>query len=1138
MNNPQKQASDPRISTWLAAHAGTGKTKVLVDRVLRLLLAGEAPSSILCITYTKAAAVVMQLRIRNKLRAWVRMDESLLCGEISALLDQSAAVSEAQIAQARSLLCRMIEDDFGIRVMTIHAFCQSVLARFPIEAGMAPHFQLLDDRSAKELLGEAKQRLLLKAKHERTATELKAAIEYVACRVSDGGFQQLMDELMAEYLNISAMLRHANAEQRVLKDIYRSLGVEPGMTLQQLFDREFSYDPAHLSALREACAILCVGGPNMTKLGNALARWLEQGPALDGVWDYTKAHVTLDNKKRAISSFYTKEFLTHHPDLAQTLDREQDRVLRFITQANHLEVAQFSAALVTIAHGLLAVYQVLKEERSWVDYDDLIAFTLGLFAQEGMADWVMEKMDGQFRHIMLDEAQDTSPLQWSLTHRLVEGFLMSNVTEAGSRSLFVVGDEKQSIYQFQGADPEQFWRSNRHYAEYFAAAELPFQSLSLDCSYRSTQAVLRVVDSTFAHNGFASGVATPIQHQVFRKGQAGSVLLWPLLRKKEQHSRVAWSDEAPSYMQANLAQELCATMVETIRQWLESGRMLASKGRAIGAGDILILVGKRKPFAPLLIAMLKKAGIAVAGSDRLTLNEHLAVQDILSLARWCLLPEDDLSLAEVLKGPWFGYSEDALYGLAYDRGNASLWLRLQEQDTATVAALQEIRHQAFAQTPHDWLLYITETLAGRRSCKARFGEEIDELFDELLHQAMQFEVSHTPSLQSFVAWLLSGDSDIKRELDQTGNAVRVMTVHGAKGLEAPIVMLPVAITRGNPRQSQVWWAGDYQQDWMILAEPPETKSEVIDALKQEKRQLAAQESKRLLYVAMTRAEDELHVCGYSTVEKIPEDSWYEQVRVGMKALPDCQELPDGGLRVACEQAVAVPESVSVPLDAPAPEIPLWTTSKARKEVPRTVWTPSQLPQTDPASHRGEGEDGAEMARIRGTALHRLLEWMPSQEVVIQKSTLVACATRLLSHVSAEEVNELVEEVWRIREHPECACVFSAQAQAEVSVVGHLHASDGTVYTFSGQIDRLIITESEVHIIDFKSNRVIPDKVQDVSRAYIHQLWVYRALLKQTFPQRTLHASLLWTRRPRLMRVPGELLDDYGERALDSLAACA
>lgn len=574
MTDTQKKASNPAISTWLAAHAGTGKTKVLVDRVLRLLLAGESPSSILCITYTKAAAVVMQLRIRDRLSQWVRMDRALLCQELEQLLEQDTPISDAQVAQARSLLCRMIDDAQGIRVMTIHAFCQSVLARFPIEAGMAPHFQLLDDRSAKELLKEAKQRLLTHALHERTATRLKAAITHVVCRVSDRGFQQLIDELLAEYLHMSAMFRHQDAEKRLLRNIYQRLEIEPDISLATMVGRAFSYSDAHRAALRQACELLGAGGANMKKFGAVLADWLEKGPTLEAFDVYARAFLTAKGEMRAVSSFYSKEFAKDYPALAQALDHEKERVFALVQQSKQQEVAAFSAALVTLAQGVLAIYQTLKETHSWIDYDDLIAFTLGLFAQEGMAAWIMEKMDGQFRHIMLDEAQDTSPLQWLLTHRLVEGFLLGNVAEAGSRSLFVVGDEKQSIYQFQGAAPEQFWLSNQNYADYFTAAGLAFQSLSLERSFRSTEAVLRVVDSTFAHNGFESGLGNPIKHEIHRTGQAGCVELWPLIRKKEKQIRMAWSDQAPSYLQVSLAQELCSTMVSAIQEWLATGQVL------------------------------------------------------------------------------------------------------------------------------------------------------------------------------------------------------------------------------------------------------------------------------------------------------------------------------------------------------------------------------------------------------------------------------------------------------------------------------------------------------------------------------------------------------------------------------------
>lgn len=1133
MSQTQRNASNPAFSTWLTAHAGTGKTKVLVDRVLRLLLMGEVPSSILCITYTKAAAMEMQLRIRNRLHDWVRADELALHKELGDLLE--TAISHDHIQRARSLLCRLMEDQNGVQVVTIHAFCQSILARFPIEAGVAPHFQLLDDRSSFELLQEAKQRLLIKASAPATSPELRQAIAYVACAMGDQSFQSLMDELLSHHLSLSAMLRKPSVPIRVTTQIYDMVGLSYGVTAQALFDQGLSYTPELLDALCEACVILKAGSSNMQKLGEGLSLWLEQGPSVERFDAYSGYFLTDKEAPYKIPSFYTAALPKKRPDLAAILDQEQTRVHHLYHQLKAYEMARFSQEVLVIAQGIIAIYRTLKEERSRIDYDDVIAHTLGLLAEEGMAAWVMSKMDQRCRHMMLDEAQDTSPHQWMLTQRLVEGFVMDSAHESGLRSMFVVGDEKQSIYRFQGAAPEQFQLSQRAYEQYFVQCGVAFQSLRLDRSYRSTRAVLSVVDSTLAVNGLLEVDGKPIVHDVHRQDDAGCVELWPLIEIAEAQQRVAWSVQQPDYMQISPANVLCDAIVSRISQWLSSGRVLASKERAITPGDILILLRNRRPMAPLLITKLKHAGIAVAGADRLMLNEHLAVQDIVSMAQWCLLTSDDLALAEVLKGPWFGLDDEALFALAHDRQYASLWQYLQHQGHAACNRLMQIRDKAFALPPHEWLIYLMDELGGRAQCKAWFGDEIDELFDELLAQALQFESAHVPTLQSFVSWLLASDNAIKREMEQAGSAVRVMTVHGAKGLQAPIVIVPAPASK-RPIHPHIWLTGDAPDQWVMLSAPTGVKSPVIQALKDQKTQMDREEEQRLLYVAMTRAQDELYVCTSTPSDDLDREHWYEQVKAGIMALPDHQILPDGTLRIECPQKVPVEVKQSSDVQETLRAVPSWFNQSAKAETAMIIRRPSEGLRSGQYHASSEMMDDSEQARLRGTLLHALLEYMPNAADHTSRELLRKLLVLRAPDPLDINVEALIDEALRIRADPQFGSLFSRQAQAEVSIAGSIALSNGQRVAFSGQIDRLIVTQTDVHIIDFKSNRQVPSRAQEVSEAYIHQLWVYRELLKQTYPTHCIKTSLLWTAAPKWMDIDHAQLDQYGQWALDSLAA--
>lgn len=1123
MTDAQFKASDPACSVWLSAHAGTGKTKVLVDRVLRFLLQGAPPSSIICITYTKAAAMEMQLRIRKKLTEWVSADEKKLQKSLHSLLGRDALDQECTMA--RTLLCRLMDDCDGVRVQTIHSFCQSILASFPVEAGVTPHFQLMDERTSQELFQEARQRFLGDVATEGHDSQLMQALADVAAGVSDMGLQDIMKALAGQHRRIAELMRGASALIRLNTRLYHYWGMPYRTSAEDILHPQGGLYQAECKEqlLATVALLLAEKSKTVKALGQAIVSWFDSDGSPTAFGAYTKSFLKADGDKKTPRAFYTETFAKAHPQQAAWLDEEQERVYQLRERLEGARVARFSEAVLSIAEGVLSLFQALKREAGWLDYDDLIAHTLDLFRQDGMAAWVMVRMDQQFKHILIDEAQDTSPQQWLLTQYLIRELYDASVMES-PRTLFVVGDEKQSIYSFQGADPRGFELWQRYYEAHFDQQGLPFEHLSLDMSFRSSQAVLEVVDACFPSS----------RHDVWRQGQAGQVELWPLVEKQKVETPVSWEVEEPLYFQESPVQRLCDNVATSIAGWLRDGRQLASQGRAVEAGDIMILLQKRKPLAKRLAAALMRAGIPVAGADRLKLNDHLAIQDVMALANWSLHPDDDLALACVLKGPWIGYSEDQLFELSYNRGEALLWQRLAESDAVSFDRLNEIRYQARSLSPHDWLFYLLEKLNGRIECKRRFGDEVDELFDELLNQSLVFESGHTPHLQSFVHWLHASDTEIKRELEQASGAVRIMTVHGAKGLQAPIVILPDTTRTPDAPRGVLWWDDMPDGESICFAQPVGSQSHKIRGIKDALKARDKEEYLRLLYVAMTRAEDELYVCGWEPSKASKQRSWYDVISGGLSTLESKQELEDGRIRLAYEQTAAVDVRKCEEKKRADVPPPIWLSQSARKESAPRILSPS-LSYAGEEEHYGDG-DGSELAIARGNLIHGLLQWLPKPEASFEKSVLFDMAHALAVSVEGLNIEVVVEEVWRIRQDRRFDTIFSKTSMAEVSLVGYVRGVGGESLPVSGQIDRLLIEDGVLHVVDFKSNRVVPQTPEDVPTAYIHQLWMYRALLAASYPDYSIKTSLLWTASPEWMVIPQELLDRYGECALDSLAA--
>jgi ATP-dependent helicase/nuclease subunit A len=1134
----QRRAADPEASVWVAASAGTGKTKVLTDRVLSLMLAGTPPAKILCLTFTKAAAAEMANRLSDRLSAWATTDDARLT---RALADLTGRQPDDGIRRrARQLFAQVLDAPGGMKIQTIHAFCQHLLARFPLEAGVAPHAQVLDERSAQEMLRESREEVLARAGAGEDA-RLQAALSDVTARVNDQEFAELIQHLIAERGRLARLIDAAGGIEALIERTFDALSVTRGTTPDDVLHD--ACQPEALDALGLSVAADAMRQGTKTERQNAatLQAFLDAGTGERVRLYDTYARVFLTQDGNVRKKLLNKDAATV-PGALGAMEVEAQRLLRVRERLNAATTANATASLLRLGAAIVRAYERHKGQRALLDYDDLILTARKLLKEDGRADWVLYKLDGGLDHVLIDEAQDTNPEQWEVVQALTQEFFAGEgAAEARGqpeRTVFAVGDGKQSIYSFQRAEPAAFARMRRHFAEKAEAARRDFRLVPLGHSFRSTDAVLAAVDTVFqqpaAHDGVLFDGDAPLHHDPVRVGHAGRVEVWPPADPADTEEPDPWAPPTQRTGDAPPRQRLAKLIAARIRRWTQPDDpegWLPSKGRQMRAGDVLVLVRRRNAFVEELVRELKQLGVPVAGVDRMVLTDQLAVRDLTALGHVLLLPEDSLTLACVLKGPLIGLSEDRLFELAWTR-KRSLWAELKARAAENAdferahARLSDWLARADYVPPYELFAQLLGAEGGRRDLVARLGPEANDPVDEFQALALAYERDHVPSLQGFLHWLEAGEQEVKRDAEHGGNAVRVMTVHGAKGLQAPVVFLPDTLQVATQGARLLWDAEQGLALW-----PPRTGDlEAVGRdLRERARHAQEQEYRRLLYVAMTRAEDRLYVCGYNTKRTAPEGCWYELVRQGLAGIAEetafdaTPELgPEGwqGTALSLEtpqRTDAAPDKADAhaPVDAGPP--PDWAQRPPEAEpAPPRPLAPSRAPDAEPPVRSPLGPDSG-AAYQRGRLIHRLLQTLPDLPAAQRRDAGRRYLESPSQQLADDQVAAVLEETLRIVEDPAYAHLFGPGSKAEVPVVGLLDRGLGPEAA-SGQIDRLAVTDAAVVIVDYKTNRPPPETPAEVPQVYRDQLATYRRLVARIWPDRRVETWLLWTDGPRMMQI--------------------
>jgi ATP-dependent helicase/nuclease subunit A len=1093
-------------SRWVTANAGSGKTYTLTWRIVQCLLHGAAPESIWCVTYTNAAANEMRERLVKLLKELSYIDDITLAEKLSPWVDMPALYAD----KVRMLYSSLLDSAHGgVRFMTMHGLCQSLLASFPLEAGIVPGFSLIEDDAQKQRMLHAIERVL----GDSTTLDPTGAVEN-ALRIvlAAGNYGRVQDILMklAQQKHRWAWLAEIPFAEIARK--YREMFEIPeSHTIASLQHDFLSQPPIDCSLAIQAFATN--NTPKLQGYADVLLRWQQGDSAARFTLlnDYQDVFLTKQGTARKLHhSWFGSKILAHDGEAVAFLLREQARVEAYVEEYTKLKCLEEASAMTILASAALQIYRTQNMRDALLDYDDLLSRCHYLTTQADMMPWVMSKLDFKLEHLLIDEAQDTSPMQWQILQTFIEEIIAQKTNALTPKTMFVVGDEKQSIYSFQGAAPWLLDEMKTHFSAYLQHSDAPLEEKTLATSYRSAPAVLDFVNALCRHpellNAFS---ANPVpEHLVYHSELPGMVELWPLVEQPEV-TEIAPYTVPTSYVVLEAATHTLAQNVATaIRDLIDAPNVV--KDRRLRAGDILILVRNRNPMTPLIIQALEAANVPVLGADRLALGEHIAVKDLMALIRWCYAPHDDVALAQILRSPLIGISEDALFTLAYNRGEASLWQRVQA--SVHGETLMRWRNKRY-ENAYGFLHYILEIEQLSRSFTARMGEEVLEILDELLLFSANKNDTPEAELLAFSHMLTQRSPIIKRD-GSSGDTdkVQVMTVHSAKGLEAPVVFLVDTTAVPDLRKEPIFYH-ETGAPLFHLSEDAEGAS-VLLPLKEAKKQQLRHEYFRLLYVAVTRSAERLYITGAAPKKKSAEASWYDVMHAQLQTLPH-NVLPDGRIVYASGNVSGQDANNKTANIAPAFTLPAWASAPPAHESAKRFWSPSNL-----IAHEDTNSGAAYSAhdpRLYGVLLHQALEWVTQDTT---PDLLVKFAEMQSLPAMAAK---LCEDVARLFAEPEIATLLAYPCLCEQQVAGDIIRQEKNL-AVRGSIDRLIIHSDTVWAVDYKTSPNMLRNIADTPVSYRLQMRAYRDILAQIYPQHQVQVAILWTAAPRLDWLSEALLE--------------
>ena len=1073
---------NPNFSVWVSASAGTGKTKILIDRVLRLLL--ENKRNILCLTFTNAAANEMEDRIYSTLSKWAICPEGILVTDLEQLAQCVTRENKDYLTRARRLFSEL--ENIGLNIQTIHAFCYKLISSFPTEAGIAPNCTLSECKELHSIVFE-------KTLHNETVQD---DINIIAAEIDENKLSDLLYTLCIKRSALENNLGYIKDKLSAPDKIHdlQSETIEQIKRLAKILSEGSKRDQSYSAILYDWCNSTKSSVPNVVipVLDTGIQKKRNMDPSVKH-WDDNKienlAKVFLKSEsyeKKSISSIITKGALEKFEDVEQMIESIQNALFTHVKDINSYQIFARTSSLLSIFKVYVDLYNSEKSKNALLDYDDIINLATNLLSNPGYKDWILFNLDQKIDHILVDEAQDNSISQWKIITNLCNEFFTGGDEK---RTLFVVGDVKQSIYRFQGANPHLF----NYMQQYFhtKTGGRDWVSCQLEKSFRSTPEVLMLVDRIF--NNFREEISfndNKIKHIPYRENDQGYIEIWPLLpryKEEEQQALQIHLIQRKDYVVTDRL--LAQAIAQRIHNWLNEGRILVAKDRHIEPRDIMILVRQRNVLVDYIISELKKVNVPVIGRDYFRIMDYIAVQDLIALAEFLLLQANDLALANVLKSPLFNFTEDDLFNIAYDRKEQSLWEKLQDYQEIISNELNYLINLSQTESPLTLFTHILRT--GKKKFAARLGLECFEILDEFMNLVLQFE---HPSLQAFVQWIKENNPEIKNDMQSELNAVRIMTIHKSKGLQAPIVFL--VDTNTVPRNSEnilfdateaPFWCG-------------KNSNAYCNQVKREKKLEDYNEYLRLLYVALTRAEDELYILGKEPVQK---GSWYDLV-IQYGALYErkklyLQPIFKEKVEVLCMNAnypsiYKKRDYFDVPVISPP--------SNLSMSLQHVTLEPGEK---KPVSSTGMTDENAGMTKrsigttdsyARGLIIHSILQYMPK----IEKDRRKNWVRKYLDSINtSEDKDEIYSKILTFNEKYDY--LFDLEGKSEIPLSGTIDGKPVLV-----RLDRLCITEDKAIIIDYKSHHNVSISSSNEIKK---QMLIYKTLVQEVYPDKQVECVVIW-----------------------------
>ncbi|MDR2098848.1 MAG: double-strand break repair helicase AddA [Rickettsiales bacterium] len=1125
----QKTAARPDYSIWVSASAGTGKTTVLVARLLRLFLSGVEPHKILCLTYTNAGAVEMQDRIFARAKSWATIGDEALKAELLNLFSDEDRPDAAGLAKlvppARKLFSKLVDSPVPLKIYTIHAFCQSVLKRFPLEAGISPHFEVADTHAVDLLLKEAYKRLIAKIRGEKTAAdaELLASFDTLTGGMGAAEFDSLIRAIVGGREKFAGLIEEYHTVDAVAAALGKKIFADAPVVDDFVRDGNLymrgvvSKIPADVMA-EFLDALAGAKGVAMRANFNALSSFLalpSEDERLAAFENYINVFLAKSGGVR--KAFVSAEIRKSRPELAARLDEEAERIRAAVEFVRSSRIYNMSLAVVRIAASLVGIYGELKARDGVMDFSDLIETVERLFRRPNVSEWILYKMDGGISHVLIDEAQDTSPRQWSIIEVLTEQFFTTARGEREMKSVFSVGDRKQSIFSFQGADVGLFEKYKSLFRDRVERGGFIFRELALSRSFRSAKNILALVDSVIANGRKTSGILLPseeVEHIPHRMDSEGYVELLPLVKSYAAPEDAFFKPPVEVVEVRNPKIDLSDIVAKKIRRILSDDFLSDGMGgaRRVEPRDIMILVEKRSS-AEYLAGKMAEQNIPLSGEDKLYLSENIAVEDLMSLLKFVVSPGDDLSLCEALKSPLYGLSDDDLFELCHDRGSATVFERILADGryAAVGRSLRKLVELGRVKTPFVFFNHVLNVDGGRGKFISRLGLQIDDVLDEFVRKTLDYDRARMgKSLLDFLKWFASSPIEVKRDMESANNVVRIQTVHSAKGLEAPIVFLFDTNLNDADLKDRILWS-----DGLPLYRDSEFQSVNgnFARIYEEEKRAGLEEFYRLLYVAMTRARDRLYVCGWEDARGEHGKSWYSCIKDAMESA-GARKVRD---EILCAKGAEYIDGevllIGVKETASAGVVPESTAAEAPIDIPefflRPVANPGNVIRRNAGALSPLDDSRKSAPLASGTLLHMLLDRLAP----LRKGGYRNAARDYLEKTQIVGTEKIIAAIEGVFENPAFDFMFDNRALSEVEL--EVGGADGYKNL---RIDRLVFKGDEIWIVDYKSDARSPRDASGIPEKYKLQLAAYRDAVSQIYPDKKIRSAILWLETSELMEV--------------------